>query len=308
VAFLQYVRRFFQPVRDLADKYNILQAAMAASERVFALLDQKVEEESAAETMRPVGRLGEVHFEDVWFAYNSGEWVLRGVTFHIKEGETVALVGATGAGKSSLIGLLDRAYNAEGKIIVDGIDIRQWQKEALRQHVGIIPQDVFLFSGSLIENLRLWNPNISPSRVREVAESLGIESFINDLTDGYDTEIKDRGMNLSLGQRQLLAFVRILLYDPRLLILDEATSSVDPQTEALIQETMPRITKGRTSLIIAHRLTTIRRADRILVLHRGKIREEGTHEELISLDGVYKRLYQLQADSQGSSPSTQTSV
>lgn len=299
VAFIQYMRRFFQPIRDLAEKYNILQAAMAASERVFGLLDTPEEFPSPAHPQSPGNPRGEVRFQDVWFAYTPGEWVLQGISFSAKPGETVALVGATGAGKSSLIGLLGRAYEPQkGTIFLDGVEVRLWRKDELRRHVGIVPQEVFLLSGPLLENLRLWDHRIPEHRVREVAKSLHVDHFIKGLPGGYGTEVTERGENLSLGQRQLIAFVRALLYEPRVLVLDEATSSVDPATEALIQEGIEKLTHGRTSLIIAHRLSTIQRADRILVLHGGKIREEGTHETLLARNGIYQRLYRLQMEAQ----------
>lgn len=295
VAFIQYTKRFFQPVRDLAEKYNILQGAMAASERVLGLLDTPEGLPDPPQPKRPGGRTGKVAFEDVWFAYNPGEWVLRGVNLEVTPGETVALVGATGAGKSSLIGLMQRAYDPQrGRIKVEGTDVRLWSKEELRRHVGVVPQDVFLFSGSLLENLRLWDPRISEDLVREVARSLGVEPLILEIPGGYAADVGERGQNLSLGQRQLIAFARALLYDPAILVLDEATSSVDPATEVLIREAMRRLIKGRTSLIIAHRLSTIRDADRIVVMQRGLIREEGTHQELMAIDGIYHRLYRMQ--------------
>jgi ATP-binding cassette subfamily B protein len=299
VAFIQYMRRFFRPVRDLAEKYNILQAAMAASERVFGLLDTPEALRDPVRPELPSNGRGAVDFQDVWFAYTPEEWVLRGVTFSVKPGETVAVVGATGAGKSSLIGLLGRSYESQkGRVRLDGLDVGLWKKEKLRKHVGIVPQEVFLLSGPLMENLRMWNPHIPEDRVRRVAASLGIDGFIEKLPSGYHTEITERGANLSLGQRQLIAFIRALLYEPQILVLDEATSSVDPATEALIQSGIERLIHGRTSIIIAHRLSTIQRADRILVLYGGKIWEEGTHDKLLAQNGIYRRLYRLQLESQ----------
>lgn len=299
VAFIQYVRLFFQPLRDLAEKYNILQASMAASERVFELMDTPPEIHDPPSPRIPVKKEGRIQFNDVWFAYTPGEWVLRDVNFGIEAGESVALVGATGAGKSSLIGLMGRSYDLKrGQISLDGIEVRQWSIPELRRFMGVIPQEVFLFSGDIMENLRLWNTSIAESRVREVAHRLHVDSFVSNLPRGYKTEIREGGENLSLGQRQLLAFVRALLYEPRVLILDEATSSVDPATEALIQDAMGKLIEGRTSLIIAHRLSTIQCADRILVLHRGQIMEEGSHEELLSRSGLYQRMYQLHLTSQ----------
>jgi ATP-binding cassette subfamily B protein len=292
VAFIQYMKRFFQPVRDLAEKYNLLQAAMAASERVFEVLDLRPQEGPSPRLGQPPGGRGEILARDLWFAYKPGEWVLRGVDFRVEASQVVALVGATGAGKSSLIGLFNRLYEPQkGEILVDGLDIRAWPLDALRMHVAVIPQDVFLFRGTLLENVTFWRRHGRLEDVEEVAREMGIGEWIKGLPRGYETMLDERGQNLSLGQRQLLAFLRALLYDPKILVLDEATSAVDPFTESLLMRAMERLTRGRTCIIIAHRLSTVRRADKILVLHRGKIVEEGTHLQLLGSRGLYWRLH-----------------
>ncbi|HEU5438748.1 MAG TPA: ABC transporter ATP-binding protein [Ktedonobacterales bacterium] len=296
VAFLQYVERFFLPVRDLAEKYTILQAAMASSERIFRVLDEPVTVDDKPQP-EPLGAVrGDVEFRDVWFAYNPGEWVLKGISFHIRPGESVAFVGATGAGKTSLISLISRFYDVQrGEVLVDGKNVKDLAQAELRAHVGAVLQDPFIFSGTIASNIRLHESGISDARVREAARFVNAQSFIERLPNGYDEEVRERGAGLSVGQKQLLAFARAIAFNPEiLLILDEATSSVDTETEALIQDALEKLMRGRTSIIIAHRLSTIRNVDRIIVLHKGRIVEEGTHEALLERNGYYKRLYELQ--------------
>ena len=295
VAFIQYIQRMYQPIRDLAEKYNILQAAMASSERIFALLDTPETIKDPERPKRVEWFSGEIEFKDVWLSYRPGEPVLRGVSFHVRPGEKVALVGATGGGKTSIISALCRFYDVErGAILVDGIDVREWNKQELRCHLGLVLQDVFLFSGDIASNITLGDPGIGEEKLREAARRAQIAPFIEALPGGYQEEVQERGSTLSQGQRQLLSFARALAFDPKILILDEATSSVDTRTEMLIQEALDQLLKGRTALIIAHRLSTIQHADRILVIHRGEIWEQGTHETLRAQGGLYARLYELQ--------------
>jgi ABC-type multidrug transport system fused ATPase/permease subunit len=300
VAFIQYVQRMYQPIRDLAEKYNIMQAAMASSERIFALLDTPETIKNPAQFRKIDVFAGEVEFKDVWLSYRPGEPVLRGISFKVRSGEKVALVGATGGGKTSIISALCRFYDVErGAILVDGIDVREWNKQELRRHLGLVLQDVFLFSGDIAENITLRDPRIGEERLREAARRAQIAPFIDKLPNGYREEVQERGSTLSQGQRQLLSFARALAFDPKILILDEATSSVDTQTEMLIQEALDELLKNRTALIIAHRLSTIQHADRILVIHKGEIWEQGSHEELRAQGGLYARLYDLQYGLQG---------
>ncbi len=302
MAFLQFNEMFWRPIRDLSEKYNILQTAMASSERVFQLLDDRTI--IAAPTHpKPLGSVrGEIEFRDIWFAYNapsdgagSPEWVLKGVSFHINPGETIAVVGHTGAGKTSLINLLCRFYEIQkGEIMLDGVNIQHVHPEEVRSTIGIVLQDVFLFSGTIAGNITLGNDRITEDRIREAARLVGADRFIERLPGQYNAEVKERGATLSVGQKQLLSFARALAYNPTILVLDEATSSVDTETEQLIQAAIKKLLQGRTSIVIAHRLSTIQRADKIIVLHKGQVREIGTHQELIARDGIYRKLYLLQ--------------
>lgn len=300
-AFLQYARRFFRPIQDLSEKYNILQAAMASSERVFKLLDREVmiTDPEAPLALAPEVR-GEIEFRDVWFAYGKREegdwdWILKGVSFRVDPGEKVAIVGHTGAGKTTLINLLMRFYEPQkGQILLDGIPIDRLSIQDLRARLGLVLQDIFLFSQSVGYNIRLGSSDIPEDRLRAAAERVGASQFIEQLPDGYAQELGERGSSLSVGERQLVSFARALAFDPPILILDEATSSVDSEIEAKIEEATNQVMAGRTSLVIAHRLSTVQGADRILVFHHGELREEGSHRELLEVGGLYARLYELQ--------------
>ena len=294
VAFLSYIRMFFQPIRDLSEKYNVLQSAMASLERIFSLLDQN---QNISKPLLPRAEeiKGNIEFRHVSFSYNGEDRVLNDVSFSVREGETVAIVGATGAGKTSLLHLLEGFYDVEeGAILVDGIDIRERNLTHLRSQIGLVMQDTFLFSGDIRENIRMGDREIGDEKLREIAQRVNAEKFIQRLPHGYGTLVGEGGEMLSAGERQLLAFARALFINPKVLILDEATSHVDPETERLIQEGLSRLLKGRTAIVIAHRLSTIRHADRIVVLHRGRVREIGSHAELMALKGIYFRLYQMQ--------------
>jgi ATP-binding cassette subfamily B protein len=297
VAFLLLVAMYYNPVREIADRFNILQSAMAALERIFTLLDQPegVRDEADAAPM-PQRVRGDVAFENVWFAYDEGTWVLRDVSFRIAPGERIAFVGATGAGKTSLINLLLRFYDIQrGRITIDGIDIAKAKQHDVRRHIGLVLQDPLIFTGTIADNIRLRDESITMAQVRDAARLVGADRFIDRLPHGYDHLLVERGANLSTGQKQLLAFARSVAFDPEvMLVLDEATANIDSETEALIQDSLNRLTARRTSIIIAHRLATVRDADRIIVLHRGEIVEQGSHDELLALRGRYFRLWLLQ--------------
>jgi len=295
VAFLQYAQRFYQPLADLSEKYNILQGAMAASERVFGLLDTEPEVPEPTGLWRPGGVRGAVAFDDVWFSYKEGEPVLRGVSFALEPGETVAIVGHTGAGKSTLANILLRFYDVDrGAVRLDDRDVREWRLADLRSAVGLVLQDVFLFAGTIGDNIGLGDPGLDHRAIETAAREVHALDFIERLDGGLSAPVQERGGGLSVGQKQLVAFARALAFDPKVLILDEATSSIDTETEQSIQSALGRLLAGRTSLVIAHRLSTIQRADRILVMHKGELREQGTHRELLELRGIYYRLHQLQ--------------
>ncbi|MBI3964473.1 MAG: ABC transporter ATP-binding protein [Chloroflexi bacterium] len=294
VAFIQYLDRFFQPIRDLSEKINIFQSAMAASERVFALLDTQPTLSEPAQPRPLPPPQGRIELRNVWFAYEGEDWVLRDVSFTVEPGESVAIVGATGAGKTSIISLICRFYDPQrGQVLVDGVDVRELEQTDLRSRIGVVLQDPFLFAGSVARNIRLQSP-IPEAELRRAAVAVGADRFIAELPEGYETPVRERGAGLSVGQKQLVSFARALAFDPPILVLDEATSSVDTHTEAQIQDALGSLRRGRTSIVIAHRLATVRAADRILVFHRGRLIEQGDHDELLAHDGIYRKLHELQ--------------
>ncbi len=310
VAFMQYAQRFFRPIQDLSDKYNILQSAMASSERVFKLLDTRVEVESPAVAKHVTGP-GRIEFDHVWFYYrtvpernaegeinaHAGEpdWVLKDVSFAVEPGETAAIVGHTGAGKTTMISLLLRFYDVQqGAVRIDGVDVREMDLAELRRRFGVVLQDPFLFTGTVEQNIRLGSVHVTDQQVERAAEDVNLAEFIRSLPGGFQEPVNERGSTLSTGQKQLISFARALAHNPKILVLDEATSSVDTETELRVREALSRLVEGRTSLIIAHRLSTIQRADKIIVMHKGKLREMGSHQQLLAQRGIYWKLYQLQ--------------
>jgi ATP-binding cassette, subfamily B, multidrug efflux pump len=297
--FITLVRRFFEPLMALAEKFNIMQSAMASSERLFKLLDTPPVITNP-EYPTPLGRVtGQVEFKNVWFAYDEGEWVLRDVSFQARPGQTIAFVGHTGAGKSSIINLLTRFYDVQqGEVLIDGTNVKDVSQQDLRRNVGLVAQDVFLFTGDIKSNIRLGNEAISEQRLMEAARAVEADPFIQALPGRYDEPVVERGATLSAGQRQLVSFARALAFDPAILVLDEATASIDSETEAIIQRALKRLTAGRTTFIVAHRLSTIVHADQIIVLHKGRIREQGTHQELLEKQGLYHKLWRLQFEEQ----------
>jgi len=294
-SFIQYSLQLFQPIRDLSDKFNVLQAAIVASHRIFILLDRDIEITSPAEPKKTGKAKGTIEFQNVWFAYKGEEWVLKDVSFSVEPGESVALVGHTGSGKTTITNLIMRFYDVQkGRILVDGVDVRDWELHALRSNFAVVLQDVFLFSGSIENNIRLGNEDIGDDRVRWAANEVHADQFIRNLDNGYSSLVRERGAGLSVGQKQLISFARALAFDPTILILDEATSSIDTETEQLIQQAVERVMEDRTSIVVAHRLSTIQKCDRIIVLHHGELREKGSHNELLAMRGLYWKLYQLQ--------------
>jgi ATP-binding cassette, subfamily B, multidrug efflux pump len=295
VAFIQYSQQLFQPIRDISDKYNVLQAAIVASHRIFKTLDLPISIAPPAAPKKRGRARGHIEFRDVWFAYNEGEWVLKNVSFAVEPGRTVALVGHTGSGKTTITNLLMRFYDVQrGSILLDGVDVREWDLKSLRENFAVVLQDVFLFSGTVEGNIRLGREDITAERVAWAAREVHADHFIERLPEGYRSEVRERGAGLSVGQKQLISFARALAFDPALLILDEATSSIDTETEQLIQQAIERVLRDRTSIVVAHRLSTVQRADQILVLHHGELREQGTHQQLLAQHGLYWRLYKLQ--------------
>jgi ATP-binding cassette subfamily B protein len=295
IAFVQFSNLLFQPIRDLSDKFNVLQAAIVASHRIFQLLDRPVLIQSPENPKKSGRARGQIEFQNVWFAYKDEDWVLKDVSFAVEPGQSIALVGHTGSGKTTVTNLLMRFYDVQkGRILLDGVDVRDWDLESLRENFAVVLQDVFLFSGTIENNIRLGNKEITDAKVEWAAQEVRASEFIDRLPEKYDAELKERGAGLSVGQKQLISFARALAFNPAILVLDEATSSIDTETEQLIQQAVNRVMQERTSIVVAHRLSTVQRCDKILVFHHGELRESGTHNQLLQIKGLYWRLYQLQ--------------
>ncbi|NLB32329.1 MAG: ABC transporter ATP-binding protein, partial [Tissierellia bacterium] len=295
VVFQRYITKFFEPIQELAEQVNIIQSASAASERIFLLLDEEPEIKDSENALEVESFKGSIEFKNVWFAYKEDEWILRDVSFKVNPGESVAFVGATGAGKTTIQNLICRYYDIQkGEILIDGISIKDIKVSSLRRNIGQMLQDVFLFSGDIKSNIRLRNENISDQEIIESSKYVNADSFISKYDDSYDHRVIENGAAFSAGQRQLVSFARTLAFKPDILILDEATANIDTETEVLIQDALKKLMKDRTTLIVAHRLSTIQNSNKIIVMHKGKIREEGTHQELLSKKGLYYKLYKLQ--------------
>jgi ATP-binding cassette subfamily B protein len=294
IEFILFIHMLFRPIRELADKFNTLQMGMVSSERVFKVLDTKANiEDTGTET--PVCINGEIEFKNVWFAYTEEDYVLKNISFHVKQGFSLAIVGATGSGKTSIVNLLSRFYEfGKGDILVDGISVKNYPKKLLRQNIAVVLQDVFLFSDTIYRNITLGDDSISKETVIEAAKSFGAHGFISNLPEQYDYNVMERGTMLSVGQRQLISFVRAYVHNPAVLVLDEATSSIDTESEDIIQKALSKLIEGRTSIVIAHRLATIQNADQILVMEKGEVLEMGSHKELLDQQGHYRTLFELQ--------------
>ena len=293
--FIQYINSFFEPIQELAEQFSTLQSAVASAEKIFTLLDEKPMIHDPEEPVELAEIKGRIEFKNVWFAYDGEDFVLKDVSFTIEPGQKVAFVGATGAGKSSILNLIGRYYDIQrGEILIDGVNIKDMTRDQIRSAIGQVQQDVFIFTGDIKSNIRLRNEDITDEEIREASHQVNASRFIDRLPDGYDEKVSERGSTFSAGQRQLLSFARTLAFDPTILILDEATANIDTETEQWIQEALETLMEGRTTIMVAHRLSTIQHADKIIVMHKGRIRESGTHQELLEQDGIYKKLYQLQ--------------